>query len=156
MIRLMYALCLLFSPGRCVYDQAHVTHYCPELGGVNGMPPYDITASGRIVEPGVTAACGSEFPFGTRTYIQDVGWRTCWDRGGAILGHDIDVLIGLEQCQWIEYQWEGETRLWCANWRSGDRPALWVLPHSDPPIDTHRAMCYYLGRRSVCIDRRIK
>lgn len=127
MARLVFALCLLFGH-KCKFAVSHTTHYCPELEGVNGEFPYNITASGHEVEPGVTAACGPKFPFGTRVYLEGVGWRTCWDQGGAIIGYDTDILIGLEECEWVPYEWQGETLLWCANWRTGEREAVWMSP----------------------------
>jgi len=50
-----------------------------------------ITASGKKVEEGVTLACPPEYKFGTRIYIQGIGERVCWDRGGFIKGNKFDI-----------------------------------------------------------------
>lgn len=123
-IRLMYALCLLFG-GRCMVGIAHVSHYAPELGGVNCQKPCDQDGAGRPIQYGVHAACDRP-AYNSRVYMEDIGWRRCWDTGGAIDGFDVDVAIPSSECEWVPYEWEGETRLWCANWRSGERLALWV------------------------------
>ena len=49
-----------------------------------------ITASGRKAAPG-TVACGPNYPFGTVFEIVGVGRMTCWDRGGGIKDHMLDV-----------------------------------------------------------------
>lgn len=51
-----------------------------------------ITASGTKAEVGRTCAAPKNLPFGTRVYIEGVGYRTVEDRGGAIRGNKIDVL----------------------------------------------------------------
>lgn len=56
-------------------------------------PTHGITASGRRVKSGVTAACPKSIPFGTRVDIESVGVRTCWDRGGRITDGHIDVYV---------------------------------------------------------------
>lgn len=61
--------------------------------GDNYTPDHGITASGERVEAGVTVACPKELPFGTRVDIENVGVRTCTDRGGAIKGKRLDVYI---------------------------------------------------------------
>lgn len=61
--------------------------------GDDYTPGHGITASGKRVEAGVTAACPRELPFGTRVEIEGVGERTCTDRGGAIKGKRIDVYM---------------------------------------------------------------
>ncbi len=91
------ALILVFcivTGGHCLHElAARVTEYVPEWGGHNCMEPCDLTASMTPVVPGVTAACGPGIPFGTRVFIEDVGWRTCQDRGGAIDNDEIDVAV---------------------------------------------------------------
>lgn len=53
--------------------------------------PGSITADGREVRSGVTAACPPELALGTALYIEYVGVRICEDRGSAIVGRRIDV-----------------------------------------------------------------
>lgn len=61
--------------------------------GDDFTPNHGITASGRRVKDGVTAACAREIPFGTRVDIEGVGQRTCYDRGGRITRGKIDVFM---------------------------------------------------------------
>jgi 3D (Asp-Asp-Asp) domain-containing protein len=58
-----------------------------------GDPAYGITASGEPVKAGVTIACPPSIAFGTRLDIEDVGVRTCTDRGGAITEGRLDVYM---------------------------------------------------------------
>lgn len=50
-----------------------------------------ITADGREVRPGVTAACPPEIPLGTALYVEGFGVRICEDRGSAVVGKRIDI-----------------------------------------------------------------
>ncbi|MGG3987294.1 3D domain-containing protein [Bacillus smithii] len=73
-----------------------VTAYSPnaESTGKNpGSPQYKITASGTKVQEGVTVACPRSIPFGTKLKIEGLGYRTCQDRGGAIVDGHIDVYM---------------------------------------------------------------
>ncbi|MCR8843108.1 3D domain-containing protein [Paenibacillus sp. SC116] len=54
---------------------------------------WTITASGEEFRDDYTLACPKELPFGTRVEIEDIGVRTCTDRGGAIKGTRLDVFI---------------------------------------------------------------
>lgn len=45
----------------------------------DGNTPGEITADGRKVRPGITAAC--RLPLGTMIYIEGIGPRVCEDRG---------------------------------------------------------------------------
>lgn len=42
------------------------------------------TASGEYTQEGVTIAMPSDIPFGTKVYIEGLGWRTAQDVGGFI------------------------------------------------------------------------
>lgn len=64
--------------------------------------PGRITASGRNVMPGLTAACPEWLPLGTAIYIEGLGLRICEDRGGAIDGWRIDVAFGTPE-EALEY-----------------------------------------------------
>lgn len=52
-----------------------------------------ITASGAKVVPGVTVAAGPEIPFGTKIWIEGVGWRTVQDRGKRITEGKLDIAV---------------------------------------------------------------
>lgn len=52
-----------------------------------------ITASGKKVVPGRSAAAGPNIPFGTRIYVEGEGWYTVKDRGGRIGVGDIDLAV---------------------------------------------------------------
>lgn len=71
-----------------------ITHYCNE--------PYEhicgygkrTTASGVKTDVGTTIAVDtSVIPFGTKVYVDGIGWREAQDRGGAIKNNKIDVLV---------------------------------------------------------------
>lgn len=72
-----------------------ITYYCNELylhtcGGTGK------TASGKKTEVGVTAAADwSVLPKGSMVYIEGVGFREIQDKGGAVNGKHIDVLVDL-------------------------------------------------------------
>ena len=72
-----------------------ITYYCNELwlhtcGGTGK------TASGKKTEVGVTAAADwSVLPKGSMIYIEGVGFREIQDKGGAVKGKHIDVLVDL-------------------------------------------------------------
>jgi 3D (Asp-Asp-Asp) domain-containing protein len=72
-----------------------ITYYCNELylhtcGGTG------TTASGKKTEVGVTAAADwSVLPKGSMVYIENVGFREIQDKGGAVRGNHIDVLVNL-------------------------------------------------------------
>ena len=105
--------CLAFG-GSCLFvPDANVTVYAPELGGHNCLEPCDQTAYLEPLQYGIGAACGPSIPYGTRVYIDGIGWRTCNDRGGAIDDDEVDVLIRA-----AEYP----------SWMSGLRGVVWVMP----------------------------
>lgn len=89
----IYLFCLA-NGGHCAFvDAAHVTEYSPEMGGINCQEPCNLTGYLTPIEYGVTAACGRNMPYGTRVFIDDVGWRTCQDHGGAIDDDEVDVAV---------------------------------------------------------------
>lgn len=74
-----------------------VTAYAPldpnAVRGVCYSGDPTITASGARVVPGITAAAGSSIPFGTKVWIEGIGWRTVQDRGGMISDRHIDIVM---------------------------------------------------------------
>jgi 3D (Asp-Asp-Asp) domain-containing protein len=52
-----------------------------------------VTASGMLIEPGISVAAPPSIPFGTWIWIEDLGWRRVDDRGGAIHEGHIDVCM---------------------------------------------------------------
>lgn len=72
-----------------------VTAYCP-CRVCCGPRACGVTASGRPAA-GKLFAAPPEVPFGTRLYVPGYGWATCADRGGAIQGRRLDVLMPTHQ-----------------------------------------------------------
>jgi 3D (Asp-Asp-Asp) domain-containing protein len=111
---IIYLFCVV-NGGNCLYvKDAHVTEYAPELGGHNCQEPCDKTAYGTPVLYGETAACGPNIPYGTRVYIEEVGWRACQDRGGAIEDDEVDVAVRSSD--------------YLVSSITGYRGVVWVLP----------------------------
>lgn len=73
----------------------NITMYAPlsvdSVPGVDFSGDPSLTASGDKVVPGKTAAAGPNIPFGTKIYVEGLGWRTVNDRGSAIGPNDIDL-----------------------------------------------------------------
>jgi 3D (Asp-Asp-Asp) domain-containing protein len=76
-----------------VFEVTAYTAYEESTGKTPGHPAFGITASGRRVQAGVTAACPRELEFGTWLEIEGVGKRRCDDRGGAISGKKLDIYM---------------------------------------------------------------
>jgi 3D (Asp-Asp-Asp) domain-containing protein len=71
-----------------------LTGYCPCYsccGKSPSSPGYGVTARGTRATEGFTIAADKRFAFGTKLYIEGLGFRTVEDRGGAIHGNRIDV-----------------------------------------------------------------
>lgn len=70
-----------------------ITYYCDDrflhtCGGTG------VTASGKKTEVGVTAAADwSVLPKGSMVYISGLGFKEISDKGGAVKGNHIDVLV---------------------------------------------------------------
>lgn len=75
----------------------NATAYAPlDPNAVEGMcysgDPW-VTASGRTSNPDVSVAMDSKFSFGTRVLVEGFGERIIHDRGGAITGNKIDIMM---------------------------------------------------------------
>ena len=57
----------------------------------------NVTASGAQVVIGETAAAGPGVPFGTRVWIENIGFRTITDRGGRIGDGNIDLVVETQE-----------------------------------------------------------
>lgn len=75
----------------------NITMYAPlSAGAVEGRDyagDPSRSASGDKIVPGKTAAAGPNVPFGTRIYVEGLGWRTVNDRGSLIGPNDIDLAV---------------------------------------------------------------
>ena len=73
------------------------TAYAPlDPNAVEGMcysGDPQVTASGQTSNPGVSVAMDSSIPFGTRVLVEGFGERIVHDRGGAITGNKIDIMM---------------------------------------------------------------
>ncbi len=75
------------------YEVTAYTNGAESTGKSAGHPDYGITASGARTKTGRTIACPPSMEFGTRLSIEDIGVRTCEDRGGAITEGHIDLYV---------------------------------------------------------------
>ena len=75
----------------------NITKYAPldpdAVEGWDYAGDPEVTASGKEVVPGGSAAAGPNIPFGTRIYVEGKGWYTVKDRGGGIGVDDIDLAV---------------------------------------------------------------
>jgi 3D (Asp-Asp-Asp) domain-containing protein len=76
-----------------VFEVTAYTAYEESTGKTPSHPTFGITASGKRVQAGVTAACPPELDFGTWLEIEGVGKRRCDDTGGTIKGKRIDIYM---------------------------------------------------------------
>ena len=53
----------------------------------------NVTASGGRPIPGETVAAGPGIPFGSRVWIEGIGFRTVNDRGGRITDNHLDIVV---------------------------------------------------------------
>lgn len=76
-------------------EQMEATGYSPSDGikGMDYIGDRNVTASGGKPIPGETIAAGPSVPFGTKMYIQDLGFRAVNDRGSAIGDNHIDIVF---------------------------------------------------------------
>ena len=84
-----------FKTNDLVYmGEFNITHYCNEpYAHICGYGQRK-TASGDDTVVGKTVAVDPKvIPYGTKLYIEDIGWRYAADRGSGINGNDIDVLV---------------------------------------------------------------
>lgn len=87
-----------------IVQDARTTEYDPSIedpstGGMNCVPPCDMTAFMTPIIYGVTAACGPDVPFNTSVLIRlqsGIHTRLCQDRGGAVDNNEVDVLAYIE------------------------------------------------------------
>jgi 3D (Asp-Asp-Asp) domain-containing protein len=56
-----------------------------------GDPGYGVTASGRLVQPGIASVDPTVIPLGTNLYVEGYGFSVAADVGSAIKGHKIDL-----------------------------------------------------------------
>ncbi|MGD7046964.1 3D domain-containing protein [Rossellomorea marisflavi] len=75
------------------YEVTAFTAGVESTGKRPGDPGYGVTASGEMVQEGVTIACPKHIPFGTRMKIENVGYRVCSDRGSDITSGRLDVYM---------------------------------------------------------------
>ena len=68
-----------------------ITHYTKDEPGMNGK---GITSTGTKVKAGRTIAVDPKvIPYGTRVYIEGIGYRVAEDCGGAVKGNHVDVYV---------------------------------------------------------------
>lgn len=80
------------EPKEVYAGEFEITYYCPCTkccGKTDG-----IAASGALAQEGQTVAADwSMLPPGTKLYIEEIGFRTVEDKGGAIKGKALDVFV---------------------------------------------------------------
>lgn len=88
---------LELESGQYAVQEMNITMYAPlSAGAVRGRDfagDPALTASGEKLVPGETAAAGPNIPFGTRIYVEGLGWYTVQDRGSAIGPNDLDLAV---------------------------------------------------------------
>jgi len=76
-------------------EEVEVTAYAPlsprAIPGMCYSGDPRVTASSEKVVPGVTAAAGPDIEFGTRVWVENIGFRIIQDRGGRVNRNDEDL-----------------------------------------------------------------
>lgn len=96
------------------------TAYCTEKYKHICGEGHGITASGAPVTADVTVAVDTSiFDYGTVLYIEDVGYRTVQDKGGAIKGNRLDIAVDTHAnaLKWNGY---GNHKVWIVSAPEGD------------------------------------
>lgn len=75
------------------YKVTAYTANAESTGKSPGDNGYRVTASGTNVQEGRTVACPKSLSFGTKIYIDKVGYRICQDRGSAITQNRLDLYV---------------------------------------------------------------
>jgi 3D (Asp-Asp-Asp) domain-containing protein len=70
-----------------------VTAYCPCVKCCGAWAAGRRTASGVVPKAGVTIAAPRHVPFGTRLYVEGVGWRVVQDRLAKRYDNRLDVFV---------------------------------------------------------------
>ncbi|PLR99515.1 3D domain-containing protein [Bacillus sp. T33-2] len=76
-----------------IFEVTAYTAGYESTGKYPGDKSYGITASGETVKEGKTIACPKSLDFGTTLAIENVGIRTCEDRGSKITEGKIDLYM---------------------------------------------------------------
>jgi len=82
-------------------EEKEITGYAPLDSRAKESVCYEgdpnITASGQPVIIGQTAAAGPSIPFGTKVWVEGIGFRVVQDRGGRIGNGHIDVAVETQE-----------------------------------------------------------
>jgi 3D (Asp-Asp-Asp) domain-containing protein len=82
---------------RAEIGEFEVTAYAPlgpgAIEGICYSGDPSVTASGLPPIPGETVAAGPGIPFGSKVWIEGLGWRTVNDRGGRITDNHLDAVM---------------------------------------------------------------
>lgn len=80
-------------PNAKVFEVTAYTNGYESTGKYPGHPEYGITASGKRTKEGRTVAAPPSIPFGTKLYIEGIGYRIVEDRGADIVEGRLDLFI---------------------------------------------------------------
>jgi len=88
-----------------------ITYYClcPKCCGK--WYKYNITKSGETPQRYVTVANGS-LPFGTRVYIEGLGYRLVQDRGSKVTSTQFDVYVGVDNHEYAKSLSTKKRKVW--------------------------------------------